>query len=380
MNARALRRDNGAVQGEAILSLEGVTRRFGDVAAVDDVDLAVRRGELFSLLGESGCGKTTLLRMIAGFEIPDSGRVMIDGRDMARVPPYERPVNMVFQSYALFPHMRVAENVAYGLRQEGMSRSERDDRVNEVLSLVGLSDLANRKPDQLSGGQRQRVALARGLAKRPKILLLDEPLGALDRKLRERTQFELVNLQERIGTTFILVTHDQEEAMTMSDRIAVMGAGRILQIGTPREVYEYPNSRFVADFIGAANLLEGEVIGVEAGTARIRLTATGTLIAAMSDARVARGDRVTVMVRPEKIQTSREPRSGRPESGQNELSGAVIDIAYLGDMSVYHVEVADGFRVQVAMANRHLTDEPPITWDDTIYLAWHPGDGRVLSA
>jgi len=375
MNGPAFRRSNGAVQTETILGLERVTRRFGDFAAVDDVDLAVRRGELFSLLGESGCGKTTLLRMIAGFESPDSGRIIIDGRDMAGVQPYERPVNMVFQSYALFPHMRVAQNVAYGLKQEGMSRSERDDRVNDVLSLVGLSALANRKPDQLSGGQRQRVALARGLAKRPKILLLDEPLGALDRKLRKRTQFELVNLQDRIGTTFILVTHDQEEAMTMSDRTAVMGAGQILQIGTPRAVYEYHNSRLVADFIGAANLLEGEVLGAEAGTIRIRLNATGTPIVAMSDARVAHGDVVTVMVRPEKIQSSREP-----VGDQNELFGKVLDIAYLGDMSIYHVEVADGFRIQVAAANRHHTDEPPITWDDMIYLTWHPGDGMVLMA
>ncbi|MFT5489334.1 MAG: putrescine transport system ATP-binding protein [Alphaproteobacteria bacterium] len=294
---------------------------------------------------------------------------------MAKVPPYERPVNMVFQSYALFPHMTVARNVAYGLRQEGMARSERDDRVHEVLSLVDIGPLANRKPDQLSGGQRQRVALARGLAKRPKILLLDEPLGALDRKLRARTQFELVNLQDRIGITFILVTHDQEEAMTMSDRIAVMRAGRIQQIGAPREVYKYPNSRAVADFIGAANLLEGEVVEVDAGTARIQLKDNGTLITAMSDARMARGDRVTVMVRPEKIQTSRGPGGG-----QNELSGTVRDIAYLGDLSIYHVEVAGGLRIQVSMANRHHTDEPPLTWKDTIYLVWHPGDGMVLMA
>ena len=250
---------------EPILDLQGVTRRFGDVVAVNAVDLTVRRGELFSLLGGSGCGKSTLLRMIAGFEPPDSGQIRIDGRDMTTVPPYERPVNMVFQSYALFPHMTVAQNVAYGLRQEGMARSERDDRVHDVLKLVDLPDLARRRPNQLSGGQRQRVALARGLAKQPRILLLDEPLGALDRKLRERTQFELVNLQDRIGITFILVTHDQEEAMTMSDRIGVMRDGQIHQIGAPREVYEFPNSRFVADFIGTANLLTGDVIAATDG-------------------------------------------------------------------------------------------------------------------
>jgi len=378
MNGPAIRRNSAAVNAGTILSLEGVTRRYGDVAAVDAVDLAVGRGELFSLLGESGCGKTTLLRMIAGFEMPDSGRVVIDGRDMTNVPPYERPVNMVFQSYALFPHMTVAQNVAYGLRQEGMARGERDERVSEVLSLVDLSSLANRRPDQLSGGQRQRVALARGLAKRPKILLLDEPLGALDRKLRERTQFELVNLQDRIGTTFILVTHDQEEAMTMSDRIAVMRAGRIHQIGPPREVYEYPNSRFVADFIGAANLLAGEVVAAEAGMARVRLTTTGTVIAAASDAPLARGDAVTVMVRPEKIQTVAQPGGGA--GGSNELSGTVLDIAYLGDLSIYHVAVAEGLRVQIAMANRRHSDEKPITWDDTVHLAWLPGDGVILTS
>jgi putrescine transport system ATP-binding protein len=367
-------RRTAEAQAPPILRLEGVTRRFGDVAAVDNVDLVVRRGELFSLLGESGCGKTTLLRMIAGFEIPDGGRVVIDGRDMTDVAPYDRPVNMVFQSYALFPHMTVATNVAYGLRQEGMARRERDDRVNEVLSLVDLSNLADRKPDQLSGGQRQRVALARGLAKRPAILLLDEPLGALDRKLRARTQFELVNLQDRIGTTFILVTHDQEEAMTMSDRIAVMRAGGIQQIGAPREVYEYPNSRFVADFIGAANLLEGVVVAMDAGLATIRLSATGTAVVTATDAPVAVGAAVTVMVRPEKIQTS-----GGPGGALNGMSGVVRDIAYLGDLSVYHVEIADGLRMQVAMANRRHTDEKPLTWDDTVHLTWHPGDGMILT-
>ncbi len=375
MNGPTIRQKAGAGQTGTILSVEGVTRRFGDVTAVDGVDLAVGQGEFFSLLGESGCGKTTLLRMIAGFEMPNEGRVIIDGQDMSHVPPYERPTNMVFQSYALFPHMTVAQNVAYGLKQEGMARSERDDRINEVLSLVAISAMADRKPDQLSGGQRQRVALARALAKRPKILLLDEPLGALDRKLRERTQFELVNLQERIGTTFILVTHDQEEAMTMSNRIAVMKAGRIQQIGSPRDIYEYPTSRAVADFIGAANLLDGEVVAVEEQTVRIRLAVTGTVVAAVTEQPVASGDAVSLMVRPEKIQASAEAGAG-----PNELSGVVRDIAYLGDMSIYHVEVADGMRVQVAMANRHQTDQQPITWDDTVKLAWHPQDGTVLTA
>lgn len=385
MTDSARRRDDGG-DGEAddILVIEGVSRRFGAIAAVDGVDLAVRRGELFSLLGESGCGKTTLLRMVAGFELPDSGRILIDGEDMTRVPPFERPVNMVFQSYALFPHMTVGENVAYGLRQEGMARAERNDRVGEVLALVDLSEMADRKPDRLSGGQRQRVALARGLAKRPKILLLDEPLGALDRRLRARTQLELVNLQDRIGTTFILVTHDQDEAMTMSDRIAVMRGGRIHQIGPPRDVYENPVSRFVADFIGAANLFDGEVMAIEGGTARVRLATGGTTVAVAADLSVGTGARVTVMVRPEKIQCEiaaigRSAGPGPGSDDMNVLTGIVRDVAYLGDLSVYHVESDGGLRLQVAMANRHHRTQRVITWDDTVRLSWHPGDGMILS-
>lgn len=385
MTDSARRRDDGG-DGEAddILVIEGVSRRLGEIAAVDGVDLAVRRGELFSLLGESGCGKTTLLRMVAGFELPDSGRILIDGEDMTRVPPFERPVNMVFQSYALFPHMTVGENVAYGLRQEGMARAERNDRVGEVLALVDLSEMADRKPDRLSGGQRQRVALARGLAKRPKILLLDEPLGALDRRLRARTQLELVNLQDRIGTTFILVTHDQDEAMTMSDRIAVMRGGRIHQIGPPRDVYENPVSRFVADFIGAANLFDGEVMAIEGGTARVRLATGGTTVAVAADLSVGTGARVTVMVRPEKIQCEiaaigRSAGPGPGSDDMNVLTGIVRDVAYLGDLSVYHVESDGGLRLQVAMANRHHRTQRVITWDDTVRLSWHPGDGMILS-
>jgi putrescine transport system ATP-binding protein len=278
--------------------IEGVSKSFGDVPAVDSVDLTIYRGEFFALLGASGCGKTTLLRMLAGFEAPSAGRIFIDGVDMADIPPYRRPVNMMFQSYALFPHMTVGQNVAFGLQQEGIGKAEIAGRVAEMLELVQIGALARRKPDQLSGGQRQRVALARALVKRPKLVLLDEPLGALDRKLRERTQFELVNIQEKLDTTFVIVTHDQEEAMTMATRVCVMNAGRVEQVGTPAEVYEYPNSTFVADFIGTANLFAGVVTDVTGETARIASPELGGDIL-VSGGAVAKGASVSVMVRPE---------------------------------------------------------------------------------
>ncbi|MBI1179992.1 MAG: polyamine ABC transporter ATP-binding protein [Alphaproteobacteria bacterium] len=355
--------------------IEGLSKSFGDVAAVTGVDLDIFRGEFFALLGASGCGKTTLLRMLAGFEEPSSGKIYIDGVDMAGIPPHRRPVNMMFQSYALFPHMTVAQNVAFGLQQERLPRREVADRVRQMLDLVQIGGLARRKPDQLSGGQRQRVALARSLAKRPKLVLLDEPLGALDRKLREQTQFELVNIQEKLETTFVVVTHDQEEAMTMASRICVMNAGMVEQVGTPHEIYEYPISRFVADFIGDANLFDGVVDATGTGSTRISSADVGDIVVEGGGA--AAGAPVTVMVRPEKIQVL-APEA--PDPGFNTGEGIVREIAYLGGMSVYHLELPSGKRIQLARANLMHTAETPIGWDDRVRFHWHPANGVPLLA
>ncbi len=287
------------------IRIDSVTKRFGDFAAVDNVSIDIMKGELFALLGGSGCGKTTLLRMLAGFETPTSGRIFIDGQDMAAVPPYDRPVNMMFQSYALFPHMSVEKNVGYGLKHENMTEAERRDRVRQMLDLVQLTPLAGRKPHQLSGGQRQRVALARALAKTPKVLLLDEPLGALDKKLREQTQFEISNIQYKTGITFVVVTHDQEEAMTLASRIAVMDKGIVRQIGTATEVYEYPNCAMVAGFIGSVNMFDGEVTGCADGTTTVSVPKLGASVAAKADRRLAPGQRIRVAIRPEKIAITR---------------------------------------------------------------------------
>ena len=359
---------------EPFVRIERVTRTFGDIYAVDDVSLEIYRGEFFSLLGPSGCGKTTLMRLLAGFEPPSAGRIFIDGTDVTEMPPYARPVNMMFQSYALFPHMSVAQNIAFGLRQERMPRARVRERVGEMLTLLRIGELARRKPDQLSGGQRQRVALARSLAKHPKLLLLDEPLGALDRKLREHTQFELVNLQEQVGTTFVMVTHDQEEAMTMSSRMAVMDAGQIQQVGTPTTVYEYPANRYVAEFIGAANLVEGRVLAQEDGLVRIRPADwDGELLMRHPQPLVA-GTPVSVAVRPEKI------RVGAVPDGQsfNRVTGRIEDIAYLGDVSIYHVQLAGGLRLQATQANIVPRAEQPLTWNDEVELWWQPSGGVVL--
>ncbi len=361
---------------EPILRIEGVTKTFGKLYAVDDVSLDIYRGEFFSLLGGSGCGKSTLLRILGGFEMPDKGRVLIDGIDVTRVPPYERPVNMMFQSYALFPHMTVAQNIAFGLKQDRRSRSEIDDRVAAMLDLVRMSDLGRRRPDQLSGGQRQRVALARALARSPKILLLDEPLGALDKKLREHTQFELVGIQEKIGTTFVTVTHDQEEAMTMSTRIAVMDAGRIVQVSTPSALYEYPANRFVAEFIGAVNTIVGTVIEQTDDRVVVRSPDLGQDVVARAPQPIPIGTEVSVAVRPEKIDVSEQAPSGH----DNVVAGKVADIAYLGDVSIYHVKTASGFVMRVQETHAARTADPHYQWGETLYLVWRAVDAIVLTS
>ena len=327
---------------DSIVRIEGLTKRFGAITAVDGVDLEIRRGELFALLGGSGCGKTTLLRMLAGFEVPDGGRIVIDGQDMTGVPPHLRPVNMMFQSYALFPHMDVAANVGYGLRREGVRAPEIATRVAEALEQVKLADHAARRPAQLSGGQRQRVALARALVKRPKLLLLDEPLAALDRKLREGTRFELVRLQEQLGLTFVMVTHDQEEAMSMATRLAVMNTGRVAQVGTPHEIYERPASRFVADFIGIANILEAD----------------GGWLA----------------LRPEKITLAAD----RPDAA-NTVVGKILDIAYEGDRSLYRIVTEGKGTMVVSTTNIDRMQPASFARGQKVWLGWSADAGhRVI--
>jgi putrescine transport system ATP-binding protein len=351
----------------SFISIQGVSKAFGSFLAVDDVSIDIRKGELFALLGGSGCGKTTLLRMLAGFEQPTSGQIFIDGQDMAGVAPYDRPVNMMFQSYALFPHMTVEANVGYGLKHEAMSKARRADRVKEMLDLVQLTPLAQRKPHQLSGGQRQRVALARSLAKQPKLLLLDEPLGALDKKLREHTQFEIANIQYKTGITFVVVTHDQEEAMTLANRIAVMDRGIIRQIGTPTEIYEYPSSRFVASFIGSANMFDGEVSRTADGACIVSVPQLGTSLQTGTGGQRKPGEKVSVAFRPEKVTISRQ----QPAAGGNVISGKVQDFGYFGKDSLYRIKLASGAVVSVNTVNaaRRGESENVATWEDDVYLS-----------
>jgi putrescine transport system ATP-binding protein len=362
-------------EARPLLRFDGVSKHFSGIAAVDRVSLDIFPGEFFALLGPSGCGKTTLLRLLAGFETPDEGRILLDGDDIAPVPPYRRPVNMMFQSYALFPHLSVEGNVAFGLKQEGLPRDEIATRVAEMLALVKLDGLGKRKPHQLSGGQRQRVALARSLAKRPRVLLLDEPLAALDKKLRGETQFELMQLQEKLGLTFIIVTHDQQEAMTVADRIGVMDHGRLIQVATPPEIYEQPNSRWVADFIGDVNLIEGRVAEYGAGGTVIASAAVGQMRAAGST-EIKPGDTVWVALRPEKVRIAQEPPA---TAADNCVSGQVSNIGYLGDVSIYQVRLDNGFVIKVALANMTRLMERPLGWDDRVWLTWASDAAVVLT-
>ncbi|MBA3448552.1 MAG: ABC transporter ATP-binding protein [Pseudaminobacter sp.] len=357
------------------ISFENVTKKFGEFVAVDNLSLSIHEREFFALLGASGCGKSTLLRMLAGFDEPTSGRIMLDGQDLRGIPPYRRPVNMMFQSYALFPHMTVEANIAFGLRQDNMPKAEIEARVAEMLRLVKLEQFAKRKPHQLSGGQRQRVALARSVAKRPKVLLLDEPLGALDKKLREETQFELMDLQQKLGLTFIVVTHDQEEAMTMADRIAILDKGKVMQVATPAEIYEAPGSRFVAGFVGNVNMFEGTLAARTDGVARISV-GNDLIISTENAGDAPAGSAVTFAIRPEKIRvSSRKPA----EAGVNVVAGEIFDIAYLGDMTVYHVRLDDGQIVMASSLNASRISEDPLTWSDRAWISFRPDAGLVLA-
>ena len=370
--------------GKTLIRIEGLTKRFGQFTAVDDVNLEIEEGEFFALLGPSGCGKTTLLRMLAGLEIPSEGRILIDGVDMSAVPPNKRPVNMVFQSYAVFPHMNVTDNVAYGLRMDGVPKDERAARVADALTLVKLDGYEDRKPDQLSGGQRQRVALARALVKRPRVLLLDEPLSALDAKLREAMRSEMAQIQDKVGVTFVMVTHDQDEALAMATRCAVMHRGLLQQVASPSDLYEYPANRFVADFIGSVNMFEGRLEVDEPGHAVVTSPALTAPIYVDHGVTGATGATVWAAIRPEKIEMTHRPDGGLPPvvagvpDGHNVVPGMICHISYLGSETVYEVAVASGQRVKVLRSNVARYEEQGFDWDQPVWLAWHPRSPAVL--
>lgn len=356
------------------IQIENVTKKFGDFIAIDNLNLDIYKNEFFSLLGPSGCGKTTLLRMLAGFEKVTEGKILLDGEDISAIPPHLRPINMMFQSYALFPHLTVEKNIAFGLKQDKLPPNEINERVEEMLELVELSDFAKRKPNQLSGGQSQRVALARSLAKRPKLLLLDEPLGALDKRLREQTQFELMDIQEKLEVTFVIVTHDQEEAMTVSSRIGVMDSGNLIQVATPTEIYEAPVNKDVADFIGDVNILRGIYKGQNEVGTQLHSDDSDSIVFATQEVDASTGDEMWFAIRPEKLEISKK----KPTNQHNILNGTIEDIAYGGSFSTYHVRLDNGRILKAIRANRVRTEEHHLTWEDEVYLHWAPHSVVVL--
>jgi putrescine transport system ATP-binding protein len=373
-NGGSMRRSAAAAE-VPLVRFDAVSKRFGKIPALEALTLDIFQGEFFALLGPSGCGKTTLLRLLAGFERPSAGRILLDGRDVSDTPPHRRPVNMMFQSYALFPHLTVERNIAFGLKQEGMPKSDIARRVTELLALVRLERYADRKPDQLSGGERQRVALARSLAKRPRVLLLDEPMAALDKKLRQETQFELMELQAKLGTTFLIVTHDQDEAMTVADRIAVMERGQIVQVGPPVEIYERPNSRYVADFIGEVNIIEGRLVSSTPERTLIA-TDTGWRLAATPGVELASGATTWVALRPEKLRIATEPPRQAPE---NLFVGTVGEIGYLGNMSIYKVRLDTGHVWKAAVANTTRHADRPAAIGERVWVSFDCDAAIVLT-
>ncbi|MBW4706960.1 ABC transporter ATP-binding protein [Roseobacter sp. YSTF-M11] len=358
-----------------LIRFDCVTKRFGDFVAIDDLSLDIFEQEFFALLGPSGCGKTTMMRMLAGFEAPTEGKIELAGQDIAPVPPNKRAVNMMFQSYALFPHLSVYENIAFGLRRGDMPKNDIDDRVGEMLKLTRLEKFARRKPHQISGGQRQRVALARSLAKAPKLLLLDEPLGALDAKLRQATQFELMDIQEKTGTTFVIVTHDQEEAMTVASRVAVMDEGRVIQVATPERIYEAPNSVYVADFIGDVNIIKGTAKPSGSDRYEILHTDGQPPFSAVSETSFSEGQTCHLAIRPEKVSISAD----RTADADNAVQGKVLDIAYLGNLSTYYVELPGGQVIKAQTANTRRVSRRGFTWEDSVWLSWTATAGVLLA-